>query len=162
VSVIDVERAKTDPANSIVAKIKAGCVATRMELSPKGDRLYVTARADDALVVLDTTKFLTDPEHAKIATVPVGKTPTGVSLMDGGKKLVVTNIGTSDEEQSLTVIDAAKVTSGAAAIIGTIPVGSGPRDASLTNDGKTLFVPNFNSRTLRLIDLARLRMDPAK
>ena len=112
-SVIDVQRAKTDPANSIVARIKAGCVATRMEVSPQGDRLYVTARADDALVVLDTTKFLTDPEHAKIATVPVGKSPTGVSLMDGGKKVVVTNIGTAEEQQSLTVIDAAKVTSGA-------------------------------------------------
>jgi YVTN family beta-propeller protein len=159
VSVIDVQRAETDPPNSIVAKIKAGCVATRLEVSPEGDRLYVTARADDTLVVLDTTKFFTDPEHAKIATVPVGKSPTGVSLMDGGKKIVVTNIGTAEEQQSLTVIDAAKVTSGAAAVMGTIPVGSGPRDASLTNDGRTLFVPNFNSSTLRLIDLARLPMD---
>ncbi len=162
VSVIDVERAKTDPANSIVAKVKAGCVATRMAVSPLGDRLYVTARADDTLVVLDTTKFLTDPEHAKIATVPVGKSPTGVSLMDGGKKVVVTNIGSAKEQQSLTVIDAAKVTSGVAAVIGTIPVGSGPRDASLTNDGRTLFVPNFNSSTLRVIDVARLRMDPVR
>lgn len=161
-NVIDVERAKTDPANSIVARIKAGCVATRMALSPKGDRVYVTARADDALVVLDATKFLTDPEHAKIATVPVGKSPTGVSLMDGGKKLVVTNVGTTDEQQTLTVIDAARVTSGTAAIVGTIPVGSGPRDASLTKDGRTLFVPNFNSSTLRLIDLVRLRIDPHK
>ena len=79
-NVIDVGRAKTDPVNSIVARIKAGCVPTRMALSPKGDRVYVIARADDALVVLDATKFLTDPEHAKIATVPVGKSPTGVSL----------------------------------------------------------------------------------
>jgi YVTN family beta-propeller protein len=162
VNVVDVERARTDPANSIVARIKAGCVPTRMEISPAGDRLYVTARADNALVVLDTTKFLTDPERAKIATIPVGKTPTGVSLMDGGKKLVVTNVGTPDEQQSLTVIDAAQVTSGAKAILGTIPVGSGPRDASVTKDGRTLFVPNFNSMTLRLIDLARLQMDPVK
>jgi YVTN family beta-propeller protein len=161
-NVIDVERAKTDPANSIVSRIKAGCVATRMAVSPKGDRVYVTARADDSLVVLDATKFLTDPDQAKIATVPVGKNPTGVSLMDGGKKLVVTNVGTADEQQSLTVIDAAKVTSGAAAIVGMIPVGSGPRDANLTKDGRTLFVPNFNSRTLRLIDVARLRMDTPK
>jgi DNA-binding beta-propeller fold protein YncE len=155
-NVIDVKRAETDPTNSIVARIKAGCVATRMALSPRGDRLYVTARADNALVVLDTTKFLKDPEHAKVATVPVGVSPMGVSLMDNGKKLVVTNVGTTEEPQSLTVIDAAKVTSGSGAVLGTIPVGSGPRDASLTKDGRTLFVPNFNSRTLRLIDLARL------
>ena len=46
--------------------------------------------------------------------------------------------------------------------MGTIAVGSGPHDASLTKDGRTLFVPNFNSSTLRLIDVARLRMDPVK
>jgi YVTN family beta-propeller protein len=162
VNVIDVKRAETDPADSIVASIKAGCVATRMALSPKGDRLYVTARADNALVVLDTTKFLSDPEHAKVATVPVGVSPMGVALMDGGKKLVVTNVGIIDEPQSLTVIDAAKVTSGSEAVLGTIAVGSGPRDAALTTDGRTLFVPNFNSRTLRLIDVARLHVDPVK
>lgn len=156
VNVIDVERAKTDPANSIVSRVKAGCVATRLTLSPKGDRAYVTARADDALVVLDTTKFITDPEHARIATVPVGKTPTGSTLMDGGAKVIVTNIGTPQEQQSLTVIDAAKVTSGAGAVLGTIPVGSGPRDATVMKDGRTLFVPNFNSDTLQFIDLARL------
>jgi DNA-binding beta-propeller fold protein YncE len=82
--------------------------------------------------------------------------------MDGGKKVVVTNIGTAEEQQSLTVIDATKVTSGAAPVVGTIPVGSGPRDASLTKDGLTLFVPNFNSSTLRLIDLRRLQMDPVR
>ena len=162
VNVIDVERAKTDPGNSILSRVKAGCVATRLTLSPQGDRAYVTARADDALVVLDTTRFITDPEHARIATVPVGKSPTGSTLMDGGAKVIVSNIGTPEEQQSLTVIDAAKVTSGAAAVLGTIPVGSGPRDATLMKDGRTLFVPNFNSSTLQLVDLPRVRMNPAK
>src|SRR6185295_18022161 len=179
-NVVDIERAKTDPANSIVARIKAGCVATRLAVSPNGERVYVTARADNALVVLDATKFLKDPDHAKIATIPVGYTPTGVALMDGGKRLVVTNIGVSEQQfmagasgnrtgpppqppaSWLTVIDAAKVTEGAGAVLGNIPVGAGPRDASITPDGKTLFVPNTDSSTLRLIDLARLRLEPAK
>jgi DNA-binding beta-propeller fold protein YncE len=161
VAVVDVERAKTDPANSIVSRVKAGCVATRLTLSPKGDRAYVTARADDALVVLDTTKFVADPEHAKVATVPVGKSPTGSTLMDGGAKVIVSNIGSAGEQQSLTVIDAGKVASGAAAVVGKIPVGSGPRDATLMNDGRTLFVPNFNSNTLQLIDLKRVGISPA-
>jgi YVTN family beta-propeller protein len=162
INVVDVERAKTDPANSILSRVKAGCVAVRMALSPKGDRAYVTARTDNTLVVLDTTKFLTDPENARIATVPVGNTPTGVALMDGGAKLVVTNVGTAQEKQSLTVIDAAKVSSGAAAVLGTIPVGTRPRDASLTPDGRTLYVPNFDSSTLQLVDLDRLRLHPVK
>jgi hypothetical protein len=162
VHVIDVEKAKKDPANSILSRVKAGCVATRLTLSPKGDRAYVTARADNALVVLDTTKFLTDPDHAKIATIPVGKTPTGSTLMDGGSKLIVSNIGDPNEQQSLTVIDTTKIESGAGAVVGAIPVGSGPRDATVLRDGRTLIVPNFNSSTLQVIDLPRLRMNPAK
>ena len=162
VHVIDVEKAKKDPANSILSRVKAGCVATRMTLSPNGDRAYVTARADDTLVVLDTTKFLKDPDHAKIGTVPVGKSPTGSTLMDGGSKLIVSNIGNPNEQQSLTVIDTAKVTSGPGAVIGTIPVGSGPRDATVLKDGRTLIVPNFNSSTLQVIDLSRLKITPAR
>jgi DNA-binding beta-propeller fold protein YncE len=162
VNVIDVERAKTDPANSIVSRIKAGCVATRLTLSPDGTRAYVTARADDALVVLDTTKFLTDPEHARIGTVPVGKSPTGSALMNGGARLIVSNIGTPQVQESLTVIDTSKVSSGAAAVLGTIPAGSGARDATMMQDGRTLFVPNFNSKTLQLIDVTRLRIEPAR
>jgi YVTN family beta-propeller protein len=139
-----------------VARIKTGCVATRLTLSPKGDRAYVTARADNAIVVLDTTKFLTDPENAKIATVPVGRTPTGSTLMDS--ELIVSNIGTPQEPQPLTVIDLAKVNSGAGAVLGTIPVGSGARDATVLPDGRTLIVPNFNSKTLQVIDLMRQRV----
>jgi DNA-binding beta-propeller fold protein YncE len=162
VNVIDVEKAKKDPANSIVSRIKTGCVATRLTLSPKGDRAYVTARADNALVVLDTTKFLSDPENAKIATVPVGTRPTGSTLMDGGSKIIVSNIGNPEQDESLTVIDATKVTSGAGAVIGTIPVGRGPRDATLMRDGKTLFVPNFDSAMLQVIDLSRVQITPKK
>ena len=48
---------------------------------------------------------------------------------------------------------------GVAAVLGTIPVDSGPRDATLMKDGGTLFVPNFNSKTLQFVDLARARID---
>ena len=156
VTVVDLERAKTDPANSILSRVKAGCVSVRMAVSPEGDRLYVTARADDALVVLDTTKFISDPDNAKIAVVPVGSTPQGVTVIEGGAKLVVTNTGSA----SLSVIDAARVTLGAGALIGTIPVGTRPRDATVTEDGRTLFVANFDSNSLQLIDLERLELEP--
>jgi DNA-binding beta-propeller fold protein YncE len=94
--------------------------------------------------------------------VPVGKSPTGSTLMEGGSKLIVSNIGSPNEQQSLTVIDTGKVTSGAGAVIGTIPVGSGPRDATVLKDGRTLIVPNFNSNTLQVIDLSRLKITPTK
>ena len=158
--VVDVERAKTDPANSVLAIIPAGCSPVRLVLSPHGDRAYVTARNSNELLVFDTAKLLTDPAHARIATVPVGTAPVGVALFEGGAKVFVANSNrffrVPPDQQQLSVIDAAKTSAGARAVLGTIPAGSFPRELRVTDDGRTLLVTNFNSDTLELVDLDRL------
>jgi DNA-binding beta-propeller fold protein YncE len=63
---------------------------------------------------------------------------------------------TVDVPQSLLVVDAAKVASGKAAILGSIPAGALPREMRVTADGRTLLVVNTLSRKLQVIDLARL------
>ena len=40
-------------------------------------------------------------------------------------------------------------------VIGTLPAGAFPRELRGTADGRTLFVTNFASQTLEMIDLAR-------
>jgi YVTN family beta-propeller protein len=164
--VADVGRAKTDPANSVIAKVPAGCSPVRLALSPSGDRAYVTARNSNALLVFDTGKLLSDPEHARIATIPVGTAPVGVAVTDAGKHIVVTNSnrfsgGTNDHE-SLSVVDSSHVADGGKAVLGTIPAGGDPRELGLTDNGRTLLVTNFNSKTLEIVDLDRVALTPAK
>ena len=60
------------------------------------------------------------------------------------------------------MIDTSKIASGGDAVLGTIRVGADPRYLSVTRDGKTLLVSNFKSRTLQMIDLDRLPLQPAK
>jgi YVTN family beta-propeller protein len=162
---VDVARAKTDPANSVIAKIPAGCSTVRLVISPKGERAFVTARNSNALLVFDTAKLISDPAHSQIATVPVGTAPVGVAVINDGTKIVVTNSnrfgGSPADKQSLTVIDAAKIDSGAAAVIGAIPAGAFPRELRLTPDGRTLLLTNFTSNSLEIIDLTRLSLQPA-
>ena len=43
-----------------------------------------------------------------------------------------------------------------AALLGTIPAGAFPRELRISPDGKTLFASNFASKTLQVVDLARL------
>lgn len=43
--IVDVERAKTDPARSVVSRVPAACGPARIAMSPSGNRIYVTARA---------------------------------------------------------------------------------------------------------------------
>jgi YVTN family beta-propeller protein len=164
--IVDVERARTDPAHSLVGAVPAGCSAVRLVLSPSGDRAYVTARNSNALLVFDTSKLRSDPGHARIASVPVGTAPVGVAVVDSGRKVIVTNsnrfAGSSNDRQTLTVVDATNVESGAAAILGSIPAGAFPREMRVTSDGTTLIVTNFSSNSVEVIDLARLPLSPSK
>ena len=164
--IVDVERARTDPAHSLIGAVPAGCSAVRLALSPSGDRAYVTARNSNALLVFDTDKLRSDPGHARIASIPVGTAPVGVAVVDSGRKVIVTNsnrfAGSSNDHQTLTVVDATKVESGAGAIVGSLPAGAFPREMRVTSDGTTLIVTNFASNSVEIIDLARLPLSPSR
>lgn len=163
--VVDVARAASDPANSIVARIPSGCSPVRLAITPQGDRVFVTARNSNALLAFDTTKFKDDSAHALIGTVPVGPSPVGVAVVNDGKQVIVTNSNRFSSNrtarQTMTVIDAAKVSSGASAVLGSIQAGAFPREFGQSRDGKTLFVANYLSSELEVIDLSRLAPEPA-
>ena len=164
--VIDVARAQTDPSHSVIGAVPAGCSPVRLVLSPSGDRVYVTARNSNALLVFDRAKLTSDPPHARIGSVTVGTAPVGVAVVDSGRKVVVTNsnrfAGSSNDRQTLTVIDATKIGSGENAILGSIPAGAFPREMRVTSDGMTLIVTNFASSSIETIDLTRLPLTPTK
>jgi DNA-binding beta-propeller fold protein YncE len=164
--VLEVAKATSDPLNAVIAKVPAGCSPGRIALSPKGDVAYVTVRADNRLLAFDTAKLIRGSADAIVGKVPVGVAPVGVAVIDSGHKIVVTNsdrwFGTAGDNQSLTVIDAAKLSSGSAAVLGAIQAGAFPRELSLTADQRTLFVTNFKSKTLEIVDLARLPLSYEK
>jgi DNA-binding beta-propeller fold protein YncE len=158
--VVDVERAKTDPAGSIVSYVPAGCSPVRLAITPSGDRAFVTARNSNALLAFDSEKLRKDPANALIGTVPVGPAPVGVAVVNKGRQVFVTNSnrfsGNPDSRQTLTVIDTAHVAQGSRAISGTIQAGGFPREFALSPDGRTLFVSNFNSNEIQIIDLQHM------
>jgi DNA-binding beta-propeller fold protein YncE len=103
-----------------------------------------TAFAQNAICNAPTTEVTTadDPEQAIVASVPAGCDPV--------------RIAPTGTQEWLSVIDVSKTGQGAAAVIGSVPVGAFPRELRVTADGNTLLVTNFISRTLELVDLARL------
>jgi DNA-binding beta-propeller fold protein YncE len=163
VLVIDVARAKSDPAHAVVARVPAGCSPVRMSISPKGDRIYVTARNNNAVLEFDTAKLVSDSEHSMVGIAPVGVAPVPVVVVDKGKKVVVGNsnrFGGRDAPESLVVLDAAKIHEGMSAVQGTIPAGSFPREMAVSSDERTLFLTNFASNSLQVMDIAHLPIDP--
>lgn len=165
VIVVDVARAGTDPAESVVARIPAGCSPVRMAISPGGERIYVTARNSNAVLAFDAAKLVTDGAHARLGMGPVGEAPVPVAVVDGGKKVIAGNsnrFGGSNSAQSLTVLDAAKIPEGSAAVLGSISAGAFPREMRVSADGRTLFLTNFASDSLQILNVERLAPKPAK
>ena len=154
VVVVDVSRARTDPVHSVIAHVPAGSSPVRMAISPDGGRIYVTARGENALLVFDIAKLRSDPDHALLARETVGTAPVPVAVIQEGKIVVVGNsnrFNRNSRAETLTVLDSARLGHGAA-VIGTIPCGSFPREMCISADGKTLCVTNFRSSTLEIID----------
>jgi DNA-binding beta-propeller fold protein YncE len=160
--VIDVTRARRGQSDALVTRLPAGCNPVRVALSPTGANAYVTARGENNLVVFDTRKMITDSAHAIVAKVPAGIAPVGVAVFEDGRSVVVTNSnrfnGGPNDAQPLTVVDATRVAARSAAVRGTIQAGAFPRELRVTADGKTLLVTNFNSKTVQLVDIARMTL----
>jgi DNA-binding beta-propeller fold protein YncE len=168
IHIIDIQRAKTDPARAVMRSVPAGCNPVRLVLSPSGDRAYVTARGNNALLVFDTARLLNDPEHSLIGRVEVGTAPVGIAVVDDGRRVIVTNsnrfAGGTDDKQFLTVVDATRIggTDADHSVIGSIPAGAFPREMRVTPDGRTLILTNYSSSTVQAIDVTHLPIVPAQ
>ena len=159
--VVDVGRAQTDPAHSIVSNVPAGCSPVRLAISPNGERVFVTARNSNSLLAFDTNVMRSDSEHAQVGKVPVGSSPVGVAVVNDGELVLVTNSNRFAKDQTarqtMSVIHAARVAEGQAAVIGSLPAGIFPREFGQSPDGRTLFVANYTSSELEVIDLNRIK-----
>ncbi len=163
VIVVDVARARRDPAHSVAGRIPAGCSPVRMAISPDGDRIYIAARNSNAVLAFHTAKLLSDPQHARIGMAPVGTAPVPIAVVDHGSKVVTGNsnrFASPTSAQTLLVLDAARIQEGTAARLGTIPAGAFPREMSVSPDGDTLLLTNFGSNSLQVMDIERLLVAP--
>ena len=155
VVVIDVAQAKADPAHSVLTRVPAGGSPVRMVMSPDGRLIYVTARGSNAVLVFDAAKLVTDPGHARLAKVPVVVSPVPLAIIQNGRTLVVGNSNRFGSDagafQKLSVLDIARMGRDDA-VTGTIKAGIFPREMCISADGKTLFLTNFNSDSLQVID----------
>lgn len=161
VMVIDVALARSDPANAVAGRVPAGCSPVRMAISPSGDRVYVTARNSNAVVAFDAGKLISDPAHSRLGMAHVGAAPVPIAIVGG--KVVAGNsnrFAGGGSAQSLTLLDAAKIRGNEDAAIGDIPAGAFPRELRVSPDGQTLYLTNFGSNSLQVLDVGRL--DPKR
>jgi DNA-binding beta-propeller fold protein YncE len=158
-SVVDVKRAETHPAGSVVSTVRSGCDPVRVAVSPDGSLVWVTARGSNALLGYAAAKLRRDRAHALVAVVPVGAAPVGLALIDGGRRAIVMDsnrFGLPGKDADLAVVDTTRAVHGGTALLGTIAAGRFPREAAVQPDHDVLLVTNFDSFELQAVRLADL------
>jgi hypothetical protein len=168
--VFDVALVRVNPASSVTASVLTGCGTNRLALSSDGERMYVTLSLDDALLAFDVRPVQNGSPPTLIGRVPLAVTPIDVKVIDGGNKVVVSNASAAsnnapaDEREALTlwnltVIDAARLSEGKAAVVGTIPLAGGrPTNIHVASDNHTLFVAS--PMGIHVVDMDRVSLQP--
>jgi hypothetical protein len=157
-TVVDLRRAESDPAQSVTATVDAGYQPVRVVTAANGTEVWVTARASDDLLCFSAARLAADPAHALVAVTRVGSEPVGLAAVRGGTLIVVADsnrFGAAGQNSTLSVVDAGAALAGRAAIVGDLPAGGFPRDMSLSPDG-TLLVSDYASGQVQAIATADL------
>ncbi len=146
---IDVARA------TVVAHLAAGCSPVRVVVTANGATVWVSVRGEDRVVAFDAAKIRADPTHAFAAQAGVGSAPVGMALLAHDSLLAVANsnrFDTGSTASTVTVLQLGATPSQR----GSLATGSFPREFSVSPNGSTLFLTNYNSRTVQMIDVGRL------
>ena len=156
-NVINVQRALSDPARSVVATAAAGCAPVRVAVSTAGTTVWVTARDGNALLGFSAAALRADPGHALVSVTRVGEQPLGLAIADHGRMVLVadSNLSRSRRPSSgVSVVDIAS--SGTPTLLGSIPGGKLADAISVPASGDVALVTNSDSKQLEALALNRL------
>ena len=151
-SVVDVRKAESAPAQGVASTVAAGCSPVRVVVSADGATVWITARGSNELLAFSSARLVSDPVHALVARVPVGAAPVGLALVNGDARVVVANsnrFNARGATAQLTVVDAQAALDGRPAVLGTVSAGRFPREMAASET--TLLVTNYDSDQVEAI-----------
>ena len=158
--VIDLRKAETSPATSVLKKISAGCGPDRVAVSGDGRTVWVSVGGGNAVIAFAAARLLSDPAHALIARVAVGQQPLGLVLVNRGANLIVAD---SDRDNvpggaaGLAVINVQRALHRQPALTGLLHTGNTPRQFAVERGGAKLLVVDTGSGQVQSVKIGRLR-----
>jgi len=159
ISVLDVAKAKTNPAASVTAQTSAGCSPARVIASSDGKTVWVTAHGSNELLGFSASLLRSNPNHSLVAKVPVGQTPIGLIEVSDGARIVVADTdvqNTGSSAHNLAVVDAQAALAGKPALRGFIAARKLPREFAVVPGGRYLLVSDNGSHQVQVVDLSKL------
>jgi DNA-binding beta-propeller fold protein YncE len=154
-TVINVAKAKRKQnADAIVSTVAAGCSPTRIAVTGDGKTLWVAARGDNRVLAFSTALLESNAGKALLGYASTGgDAPVGLALLHDDKFLAVANSNRFNPENvgttNATILSVANPA--AAGVVETIATGNFPREIIVGPDDATLYLTNYLSDTLQVI-----------
>lgn len=163
VAILDVGTLKTNPKRSYLWSVSAGCHPVRVRLGTDGAQLWVTAREANELLVFDTAML--DANKTAAGSALLGKFQTGtspVALALVGNHVITADsnrFGFANTTAGLSVVNTRAIKTGNFKLASPqIPTGLFPREFGLSPDEKTLLVSEYDSYTIRAVNVSLLSL----
>ncbi len=151
-TVIDVVQAEANPGQgAILETFDAACSPVRLAENAVQSVLWVTARGDNRVLAFSPSLLEAGSDAALIGYGSTGGTdPVGVALFHNDQLLAVAN---SDRfgsgSANLTVMDVADPTH--MSVLQTVTTGQFPREITVGADDATLYLTNYDSSSVQVI-----------
>ena len=159
-SVIDVEKLKTDPSKALVSKVPAGCSPVRVIVSRDDQTVWVTARESNALLAFNASKLTSNPSAALLASIQVGTSPVGLRFAGANDRRILTansnRFAGANATSGLSAVDVDAALRGERANLGQIPTGLFPREMAVSPNGRTVLVSDYGSLMIQAVDVSTL------
>jgi DNA-binding beta-propeller fold protein YncE len=154
-TVINVAKAKRkQDVDAIASTVAAGCSPTRIAVTADGKTLWVAARGDNRVLAFSTALLESNPARALLGYASTGgDAPVGLALLHNDKFLAVANSNRFNPDNvgrtNATILSVANPA--AAVVVETIATGDFPREIIAGADDATLYLTNYLSDTLQVI-----------
>lgn len=148
---IDIAKAATQPRNSIVTGVPAGCSPVRVAVSPSGETLWVTARGDNALLRIPAAGLTEGPGHVETESFAIGTQPVGLAVRPDGKQVWVALSARFERSKPGGLVGVTGIDGGGSIRILSTPASGFPRNLSFLPDGHTLVVTLFRSKAIEFL-----------
>jgi DNA-binding beta-propeller fold protein YncE len=154
ITVIDARRAVRLETDAILSRVAAGCSPVRLAETADASLLFVSARGDDTILSFVPHLLESDGEHALLRALHSGGTaPVGMRLFGQDRMLAVANSNRfADSDGTVAILDVSDLSKPVdRAPLSTSTAGRFPRNIGISRDSKTLYLTNYTSRSLQVI-----------
>jgi YVTN family beta-propeller protein len=130
--------------NTVVATVPLGISPTFALLDPNRNRLYVTNKGSNSVMVFDASNvnLNNNPAIPLLGTANVGSAPVSVAALPNGTKFYTANSGSND----VTVVSANSFQA-----VNTVPVGQNPVFVASEPSSTKIYVTNFTGLSTSII-----------